>query len=67
MNEAEEPLYKVRMSETLFQALGSYRVEWGEPDAEGFYTPTVTEAPRQEWCPICGVWVGHVVPHGSAT
>lgn len=32
--------YKVRMSEELFAQLG-LRVEWGEPDAEGFYTPMV--------------------------
>lgn len=34
--------YKVRMSEEVFEALG-VRVEWGEPDAEGFYTPTIYE------------------------
>jgi hypothetical protein len=34
----------VRMSETLFRQLGASRVDWGEPDAEGFYTPTLTAA-----------------------
>lgn len=32
---------KVRMTETLFLELGASRVDWGEPDAEGFYTPTL--------------------------
>jgi hypothetical protein len=32
---------KVLMHEGLFQQLGAGRVEWGEPDADGFYTPTV--------------------------
>lgn len=32
---------RVRMSDELFHQLGAGRVEWGEPDAEGFYTPTV--------------------------
>lgn len=32
---------KVRMSSTLFELLGASGVEWGEPDQEGFYTPTV--------------------------
>lgn len=35
----------VRMSETLFRALGASGVEWGEPDAEGFYTPSVRLGP----------------------
>jgi len=37
-------LRKVRMSETLFQLLGADRVAWGEPDEEGFYTPTAYRA-----------------------
>lgn len=32
--------YKVRMTEEAFAALG-LRVEWGQPDADGFHTPTV--------------------------
>lgn len=32
--------YKVRLSEEMFERLGT-RVVWGEPDEEGFYTPTV--------------------------
>ena len=32
---------KVRMSQTLFELLGAGGVDWGEPDDEGFYTPTV--------------------------
>jgi hypothetical protein len=39
--EGTAPFRKVRMSETLFQQLGATSVEWGEPDAEGFYTPTL--------------------------
>lgn len=31
---------KVRMSDELMYAL-SDRFDWGEPDEEGFYTPTV--------------------------
>lgn len=32
---------KVRVSDELFELLGVDRVDWGEPDEEGFYTPTV--------------------------
>lgn len=32
---------KVRMSDTLFRLLGADVVDWGEPDDEGFYNPTV--------------------------
>ena len=32
---------RVLMSDELFDALGASKVEWGEPDAEGFYTPAV--------------------------
>lgn len=35
-------LHKVYMSDTLFRQLGATGVEWGEPDAEGFYNPTIT-------------------------
>lgn len=35
----------VRMSSLLFRLLGASGVEWGEPDAEGFYTPTVKLGP----------------------
>ena len=58
---------KVLMSEELFDQLGASRVDWGEPDAQGFYTPTVyvevphehewTDAPEDEelwYCPGCG-------------
>ena len=38
----------VRMSETLFRLLGASGVEWGDPDAEGFYTPTVRLGPDGE-------------------
>lgn len=31
----------VKMSETLFQQLGAGIVDWGAPDAGGFYTPTI--------------------------
>lgn len=31
----------VRMTDELFHALGATKVEWGEPDALGVYTPTV--------------------------
>ena len=36
---------KVRMSDTLFRALEAYAVDWGEPDADGFYTPTIYLGP----------------------
>ena len=32
---------KVLVSEELFQHLGATKVDWGEPDEEGFYTPTI--------------------------
>jgi len=32
---------KVLMTDDLFEALGASRVDWGEPDGDGFYTPTV--------------------------
>lgn len=31
----------VLMSEPLFLELGASRVDWGEPDADGWYTPTL--------------------------
>ena len=34
------------MSEELFAHLGAGRVDWGEPDADGLYTPTVHKDPR---------------------
>lgn len=45
---AEVGTRKVLVSEGVFEALAD-RIEWGEPDADGFYTPTlyrgkVTEA-----------------------
>ena len=45
MNEPKlvEPtaLRKVLVSEELFVQLGADLVVWGEPDGEGFYTPTL--------------------------
>ena len=34
-----EGLHKVLVTEELFRELGASRVDWGEPDADGFYTP----------------------------
>lgn len=31
----------VLMSDELFKQLGSGRVEWGEPDEHGWYSPTI--------------------------
>lgn len=39
--------YKVRMSDELMRQLGADGVDWGEPDAEGFYTPTVSSRYRR--------------------
>lgn len=52
--EGTAPLRKVRMSETLALQLGADRVAWGEPDAEGFYTPTLYIAGGMVICPNCG-------------
>lgn len=63
---AERPgVYRVLMSDMLFDHLGAGSVDWGEPDTEGFYTPTVhtsahlaraqAEARQQErerWAPV---------------
>lgn len=38
----------VRMSDQLFHQLGARRVEWGEPDDDGFYTPIVFTQDGQE-------------------
>jgi hypothetical protein len=38
---AEQITRKVRVSEEIFQQLGASGVQWGEPDPEGFYSPTV--------------------------
>lgn len=41
-DEPEGTIWRpIRMSETLFRQLGASGVEWGDPDAEGFYTPTI--------------------------
>lgn len=32
---------RVRLSTELFLQLGAGQVDWGEPDDEGFYTPTI--------------------------
>ena len=49
MNDVDMPegvvWRKVRMSETLFRLLGAGGVDWGEPDEEGFFTPTVYLGP----------------------
>jgi hypothetical protein len=31
----------VRVSDELFRQLGASGVDWGQPDKDGFYTPTV--------------------------
>ena len=36
--------YKVWLSDVLFEQLGVEAVEWGQPDAYGFYTPIVRTA-----------------------
>jgi hypothetical protein len=38
--EVKTRFRKVRVSEGLFEALAD-RVEWGEPDKQGFYTPSI--------------------------
>lgn len=35
---------RVLMTDELFQQLGADHVEWGEPDADGFYAPNVYAA-----------------------
>lgn len=35
----------VRMSDTLFRLLGAAGVDWGDPDEDGFYVPTVYLGP----------------------
>ena len=45
-NRREIPaVYKVWLSDVLFEQLGAEGVEWGQPDAYGFYTPIVHTAP----------------------
>ena len=39
--EGTAPLRRVRVSETLFRALGATGVLWGEPDKDGFYSPSI--------------------------
>lgn len=49
-------VYRVLMSDVLFEELGAGVVDWGEPDAEGFYSPvirTTAERDTPEECPIC--------------
>jgi hypothetical protein len=39
---SDEPrVYKTLIAADLFRILGATSVDWGEPDADGFYTPTV--------------------------
>ena len=40
LGELEKPIYPVRISAGLFEELGG-RVDWGEPDADGFYDPVI--------------------------
>lgn len=40
---------KVLVDEEFFLLLGATSVEWGEPDEDGFYTPTI----RRDRCPDC--------------
>jgi hypothetical protein len=58
VDEPVNPPRKVLIDEGLFQQLGAGRVEWGEPDADGFYTPTVYDSRLHEArfipCPRCG-------------
>lgn len=49
---------KVLMTDDLFYQLGADRVEWGQPDEEGFYTPTIYKDTRKRLrleCSECGV------------
>lgn len=58
---------KVLVSEEFFLSLGGDRVDWGFPDEDGFYSPTVLkDEPKQETCGCSchgTVWV--VCPHCS--
>jgi hypothetical protein len=45
--------YKVKVTEELFKKFGAEGIYWGEPDSEGFYTPTVVW-PREPVCQYCG-------------
>jgi hypothetical protein len=48
----EQGVRRVLISEELIREMGEamalrrIRVDWGEPDAEGFYTPTLSGGPR---------------------
>jgi hypothetical protein len=42
-----DELRKVYVSEGLFQRMGASQVVWGEPDKDGFYTPTVYRDTKQ--------------------
>ena len=37
---------RVLMTDELFEQLGASRVDWGQPDADGFYTPSVYKDAR---------------------
>jgi len=39
---------KVLMTEELFHQLGVSRVDWGKPDADGFYRPTLYRGQHTE-------------------
>ena len=59
-----EEWHPIRMSTALWLQLGATRVDWGEPDADGFYTPTLYGDARHAHafqdvnpdapCPVCG-------------
>lgn len=56
----------VMMSDELFHELGATKIEWGEPDALGVYTPTIT---REHLKPFDEendeIINGHWVPAGT--
>jgi hypothetical protein len=33
--------YPVKVTEEVFYTMGAVSVDWGKPDSEGFYTPTI--------------------------
>jgi hypothetical protein len=41
MSEERPGVYRVLMSDGLFEQLGNANVDWGDPDEDGFYTPIV--------------------------
>lgn len=52
ISRVERPaMYRVLMSDLIFEELGA-GVTWGEPDPEGFYTPTVHTATWDQIAPL---------------